>query len=366
MATEDGTWRYRNNFGDSFGRTYFRRFPPGVCSSIGIGTYLGEPTDAVDADYEAAITAAVDSGINMVDTAINYRCQRGERVVGRALDASDTSREEVAIATKGGFLPFDQTRPDDPGRYIKSQYVDTGIVDPEKLVGGSHTIEAAAIDALLDQSLSNLGAETIDCYYVHNPETQLQNRERESVYDSLGETFEQLERRRVAGDIGCYGVATWNAFRVPQTHEQYLSLPRLLGLAETAAESVGADRHGLRAIQLPFNIEMADAFTRKTQPAPPDSDGDPVSLLSYAHAADLHVVTSASLGQGELATSIPPAVATAVAGDTTAQQAVNFARSAPGVTTSLVGMSATDHVAEIVAAGTFDPLGANAFDEIFA
>jgi len=48
MATERGTWSYRDRFGDSFGRTYFRRFPPGVAGSVGIGTYLGEPTDAVD------------------------------------------------------------------------------------------------------------------------------------------------------------------------------------------------------------------------------------------------------------------------------------------------------------------------------
>ncbi|ESS09176.1 MAG: hypothetical protein A07HN63_01069, partial [uncultured archaeon A07HN63] len=55
MATDSGTWTYRDRFGDRFGRTYFRRFPPGVCSSIGLGTYLGEPTDAVDDDYRASI-----------------------------------------------------------------------------------------------------------------------------------------------------------------------------------------------------------------------------------------------------------------------------------------------------------------------
>ncbi|ERH01520.1 MAG: putative oxidoreductase (related to aryl-alcohol dehydrogenase) [Halonotius sp. J07HN6] len=384
MATDSGTWAYRDRFGDRFGRTYFRRFPPGVCSSIGLGTYLGEPTDAVDDDYRASITAALDSGINMIDTAINYRCQRSERVVGDALATSDVDREEVVVATKGGFLPFDGSQPDEPGEYIREQYIDTDIADRDTLVRGSHSIEAGVIDHLLDRSLSNLDLDRIDCYYVHNPETQLLEREPQSVYDSLETTFELLERRRAAGDIGCYGLATWEAFRVPPSAEQHLSLATLLDRAARAADAVGVDDHGLQVIQLPFNIEMADAFTQASQPAPPESDdagsdsdgsgGDSidadtddgrVSALEYAHEVGLHVVTSASIGQAALAESIPPAIAAELAGDTTAQQAINFARSAPGVTTSLVGMSSPDHVDENVAAGTFDPLGASAFDAIF-
>ena len=383
MATDSGTWAYRDRFGDRFGRTYFRRFPPGVCSSIGLGTYLGEPTDAVDDEYRAAITAALDSGINMIDTAINYRCQRSERVVGDALADSEADREEVVVATKGGFLPFDGSQPADPGRYIREQYVDTDIVDPDTLVRGSHSIEPGVIDHLLDRSLSNLDLDRIDCYYVHNPETQLLDREPAAVYDSLEATFELLERRRAAGDIGCYGLATWEAFRVPPSADQHLSLATLLDRAARAADAVGVDDHGLQVIQLPFNIEMADAFTQASQPAPPgsddagsdsggggdrldgDADDERVSALEYAHEAGLHVVTSASIGQAALAESIPPAIAAELAGDTTAQQAINFARSAPGVTTSLVGMSSPDHVDENVAAGTFDPLGASAFDAIF-
>ena len=367
MATERGTWNYRDRFGDSFGRTYFRRFPPGVCSSIGLGTYLGEPTDAVDNDYHESITAALDNGINMIDTAINYRCQRSERVVGDALNASGVGRDEVVLATKGGFLPFDGSRPADPGAYIREQYVKPGIVDTDGLVRGSHTIEAGVIDHLLDRSLSNLGVEMVDCYYVHNPETQLLERDKEVVYDELEATFELLERRRAAGDIGVYGLATWDAFRVAPSAEQALSLPQLVARASRAAETVGVDNHGLQALQLPFNVEMADAFRRATQPSPPAvDDEEPVSVLEYAHAAGLHVVTSASLGQGALATSLPSAIAAELAGDTTAQRALNFARSAPGVTTSLVGTASPGHVAENVAAGTFDPLGASAFDAIFS
>ncbi|MFB6255442.1 MAG: aldo/keto reductase, partial [Haloplanus sp.] len=57
MASSRATWAYRDRFGDGFGRTYFRRFGPGVVSSVGLGTYLGDPTDAVDDDYERALIA---------------------------------------------------------------------------------------------------------------------------------------------------------------------------------------------------------------------------------------------------------------------------------------------------------------------
>jgi aryl-alcohol dehydrogenase-like predicted oxidoreductase len=361
MATADGTWAYRNRFGDSFGRTYFRRFRPGVCSSIGIGTYLGAPTDTVDDQYRTALETALENGINHVDTAINYRCQRSERIVGDVLNSSDVDREEIIVATKGGFLPFDRERPDNPSQYIREQFIDPGLVDPETLVRGSHSIDPNFLDAMVDRSLSNLDVETVDCYYVHNPETQLLDVGPETVYKRLGEAFELLERRRAAGDIGSYGLATWQAFRVPQSHEQYLSLPAVLEQAEAAAEAVGVADHGLNAIQLPFNVEMADAFTVDSQP----TDEGLISSLEYAHESGLSVVTSASIGQGDLAASISPEIAAELSGDTTAQRAINFARSAPGVTCSLVGMRSTDHVAENIAAGTFDPLGASVFDSIF-
>ena len=362
MATADGSWSYRERFGDSFGRTYFRRFPPGVCSSIGIGTYLGEPTDAVDDSYRAAIQSALECGINHVDTAVNYRCQRSERVVGEAIASADIDREQLFVSTKGGFVPFDGDRPADPGRYVREQFIEPGIVDPESLVRGSHSLDPTFIDAMLDRSLSNLALDSIDCYYLHNPETQLLAVDPPELYDQLATAFELLERRRAAGDIGVYGLATWQAFRVDQSHQQYLSLPEVLDRAQAAAETVGAaDDHGLRVLQLPFNVDMADAFTVKAQP----TDEGPVSVLEYAHDSELSVVTSASLGQGDLAAAIPPAVDAELSGDTAAQRAINFARSAPGVTCSLVGMSSVDHVAENIAAGTFDPLGASAFDTIF-
>jgi aryl-alcohol dehydrogenase-like predicted oxidoreductase len=107
---------------------------------------------------------------------------------------------------------------------------------------------------------------------------------------------------------------------------------------------------------------MADAFTVAAHETP---EG-PKSALHFAQDAGLSVFTSASIGQGELARGVPEHVAARVEGDTDAQRAINFARSAPGVTSALVGASSREHAIENVEAGRFDPLGAEAFDAVFA
>lgn len=361
MATSADTFAYKERHGDSFARTYFRLCGNLAVSSIGAGTYLGDPTDEVDDAYFESLTTAFESGMNVVDTAINYRHQRSERVVGRAVEAADVDRSSLFVSTKGGFVPFDERRPDNPGEFVREQYVDTGLVDPADLARGSHCIAPEYIDDQLDRSLANLGLDTIDLYYVHNPETQLHARSREVVYDQLERTFERLEERAAAGDLNYYGVATWDAFRVPKDDDRYLSLSEVISRARNAAKTVGNAATHLRAIQLPFNVFMADAFTVKSHDGP---DG-PRSALWFAQEAGLNVFTSASLSQGQLTEEIPADVSEKLQGDTVAQRALNFARSAPGVTCSLAGTTSREHIAENVAAGTYEPLGADAFDAIF-
>jgi len=270
-------------------------------------------------------------------------------------------RDAVVVATKGGFLPFDGARPADPTGYVRETFVEDGPVDSADLAAGYHCIAPDAIEALLDRSLDALGLETIDCYYVHNPETQLAENSREAVYDQLEATFEQLERRADAGDIQHYGVATWDAFRVPADHEKYLSLPEVVERARAAAKSADNTATHFRAIQLPFNVFMADAFTVESHEGP---DG-PQSALWFAHEAGLDVFTSASILQGRLAREMPDSVEAKLSGESRAQRAINFARSAPGVTCSLVGTGSVEHARENVDAGRYEPLGADAFDAIF-
>ncbi|PSP66792.1 aldo/keto reductase [Halobacteriales archaeon QH_8_67_27] len=362
MVTRDATWAYREEFGDRFARTYFRRFGEGVVSSIGVGTYLGDPTDEADDAYHDAIVEALESGVNVVDTAVNYRNQRSERIVGQAVADADVDREAALVATKGGFVPFDGERPDDPGRWIREEYVDSGVVDTDDLVAGQHCIAPDFVEDQLDRSLGNLDLDTIDLYYVHNPETQLAERSAEAVYDQLEDAFTRLEERAAAGDIRQYGVATWEALRGPADDDSHLSLAEIASRARAAAKRADNAATHFRAVQLPFNVVMADAFTVASQEG---SDGAQ-STLWFAQDAGLNVFTSASLAQGTLASAgLPEDVAERVSGETSAQRAINFARSAPGVTCSLVGMGSPEHVAENVVAGTHPPLGADSFDAVF-
>src|SRR5918998_3226766 len=83
LATAEGTARYRERQAALAAAGFFRPFAAGtLVSSIGLGTYLGEPDEAEDARYRASVRAALAGGVNLVDTAINYRCQRSERAVG--------------------------------------------------------------------------------------------------------------------------------------------------------------------------------------------------------------------------------------------------------------------------------------------
>ena len=114
-ATPQGTLRYAARFQGRAAAGHFREAPSGlVLSSIGIGTYLGEPDEATDNGYADAVVAAVEGGVNVVDSAINYRLQRSERSVGAALKqlaAKGYSREEVVLCTKAGFLTPDGEMP---------------------------------------------------------------------------------------------------------------------------------------------------------------------------------------------------------------------------------------------------------------
>src|SRR6476661_6874049 len=106
-ATPEGTARYRERF--PHGR--FREQHGLVLSSIGIGTYLGNPDEATDDGYTRSVVRAVELGVNVIDTAANYRFQRSERAIGAALkiliNEHNIARDEFVICTKGGYLPFD-------------------------------------------------------------------------------------------------------------------------------------------------------------------------------------------------------------------------------------------------------------------
>jgi len=358
-ATPEGTQRYRDRFPDRPG--HFRQQHGWWLSSIGLGTYLGDADAEADARYVAAVQRAVEGGINVIDTAINYRFQRSERSVGRALKALLESgrarRDEFVIATKGGYIPFDGAWPADPDAYIRRQYLDTRIARPEDIVDG-HCIAPEFLWRQIEQSLHNLGLDCLDIYYLHNPEMQLDAIPRADFRARLRAAFKFLEEQVDQGRIQYYGTATWNGYRASPKAGGYLSLEDVIAVAR----EVRGINHHCRFIQLPLNLALLDALVARNQRA----SGELMSALEAAQRFGVTVMCSASLFQARLLGQLPEALR-AQFGDlaTDAQRAIQFTRSAPGVTTALVGMSRIEHVDENVAATKVAPLDEAAFKRLF-
>jgi aryl-alcohol dehydrogenase-like predicted oxidoreductase len=352
-ATVEGTQRYANRFAGRTGNAHFVSIPdpdkrqntpenlgPGLAvSTIGIGTYLGEPDQATDAAYTDAVITAVESGFNVIDTAINYRLQRSERSIGAALAElarRGYTRDEILLCTKAGYLTPDGDMPANPGAYFRSEFIDKGILRAEDIAAGCHAISPRYLADQLGRSLRNLGVECIDVFYLHNPETQLAEISLGDFLARISAAFIWLETMVAEGKIRAYGMATWNGFRVPQDSPEHLSLAAI----ESVAREIKGDSHHFRFVQLPVNLSMTEALTLPNQ----SFQDKQTTIVEAASALGIQLIASASLLQGRVARNLPPFVANAIGLEDDTQRALQFARSLPGVATALVGMSHAEHV----------------------
>ncbi|HET7565375.1 MAG TPA: aldo/keto reductase [Gemmatimonadaceae bacterium] len=353
-ATAEGSSRFAARHAAPYHDDFFRPLGrEGVrASSIGLGTYLGECTAADDGQYARTVRAALEHGINLLDTAINYRCQRSERTIGqaltRALHDGIASRDEVIVCTKGGYIPLDGVAPDsreDYWAYLTREYFERGVMTPADVVAGAHCLAPGYLADQIGRSRANLGIATIDVYYVHNPEQQLDAIPPDALRDRLRAAFALLEERCASGEIAQYGCSTWNGFRVPPDARGHLSLAELVGLAR----EVGGDGHHFRVVQLPVNLAFTEAVRAPTQQL---GNGRAVTLLQAATELGVAVVASAALLQGSLRTGLPAQLRDAIPGlRSDAQRAIAFVRSLPVVTAALVGMKTIAHLEENLGAG---------------
>ncbi|MFL5581048.1 MAG: aldo/keto reductase [Gemmatimonadaceae bacterium] len=356
LATVEGTARYRDRHASFAAAGYFRPLADArLVSSIGLGTYLGEPDDAEDTRYRASVRAALAGGVNLVDTAINYRCQRSERAVGSALAACVATgvvrRDEVVLCTKGGFIPLDGAAPatrDEYRAYLKRAFFDPGILTPADVSTGGHSLAPSFLAHQIARSRANLGVAALDVYYLHNPEQQLEAGSADRFRTQVREAFALLEDRARRGEIGLYGCATWDGFRVPPGVRGHLSLQELV----TLAREVGGDGHHFRVVQAPMSIAAHEAVRAPTQQLGRGAKRARVPLVEAAAELGVQVVASAPLMHGQLTRGLPPQLREAFPALTTdAQRAIAFVRAMPGVTAALVGMRSAEHVTENLEAG---------------
>ena len=308
-ATADATNRYAAGHPEYRDRGFYRTVRGLQVSSLGIGTYLGGADEATDHAYIDALIAAGEGGINFFDCAINYRHQRSERSIGAALKQLD--REQIVVCTKAGFL-------------IQGAVPDS--LPAADVVGRMHSMAPDFLEDQIGRSRANMGVDTIDVFYLHNPETQLGFRTREQFEEGIRRAFARLETLVERGWICWYGAATWDGLR----QKDGLSLRRLAAIAGEE----GGPKHRFRFIQLPFNLGMVEAFV-----------GRPDNLLEAAAELDIAVVASATLMQTRVLANMPDAVRELLPGlASDAQRAIQFTRSTPGIAVALVGMSRREHV----------------------
>lgn len=345
-ATPEGTRRFQQRFAKNQPEHFYRPLADGaIVSSLGLGTYLGECDDAEDARYAATAAAALERGVNILDTAINYRCQRSERALGDAVRAmisgGDITREEVVVCTKGGYIPLERTPPATKEGYrgfLHSEYYGPGVMGPDDVVSGGHCLTPRYLDDQIERSRKNLGLAFIDIYYLHNPEQQLDALPRPRFLDVMRAAFSALEKQVRCGVIGNYGCATWKGFRVPPESRNHLSLQELLSVAR----EVGGNEHHFKVVQLPVNLAMTEAVRLPTQAV----GADRVPLLDAAHRLGISVVGSATLMQSQLTRSLPQQLHSTFPGFTSdARRAIAFAQSLP-LAAALVGMKSVSHLEE--------------------
>ena len=300
-ATPEATHAYHAEHAARAVADHARRFRELALSSVGIGTYLGPADDPTDARYDAALARALARGINVIDTASTYRGGRSERVIGRVLAAGQVPRDRLVVSSKAGFL----------GSTARA-IVEAGLAGEAEIVAGCHCLTPRFLRAQLAASRAQLQLSTIDIYYLHNPEMQLDEVDRSTFRDRMRAAFEVLEAAVDAGQIQWYGTATWTGYREPGQ----LDLAELVALAK----DVAGERHRFAFVQLPLNPRMTEAATATTQRGR--------TLLAAARDHGCYVMSSASILQGKLEP----------------RAALAWTRAQPGLGTALVGTSRVEHV----------------------
>jgi aryl-alcohol dehydrogenase-like predicted oxidoreductase len=141
-------------------------------SAVGLGTmvHAGHFGPMEDSESLGAIEAALDLGVNFIDTSDAYGAGYSETLLGKALRGK---RDKVVLATKGGNT----------------------MVGPNR---GKRNFAPDYIARVMDESLQRLQTDYVDLYQLHNPTVDVIER---------GEVWSVLERAKQAGKIRHYGVS---------------------------------------------------------------------------------------------------------------------------------------------------------------
>lgn len=347
-ATPEATYQFAKRF--SHYKDFYIRHDGLVFSKLGFGTFKKEPykEENYTFDYKEALKMAIRGGINVIDTAINYRYQQSEREVGEALremlEAGEIKREELILCSKGGFIPLDFPFPENPYAWINEHILQKGLACADEIELDQHCMSPSFLEDSLYRSLENLHVECLDIYFLHNPETQLTKIGYEAFLEKLEAIFTLFEGKVRQGKIKAYGIAVWNAFTYDSSNPEYISIEDVYDVACR----VGGANHHFKYLQLPFNIAKTHAYSVANQKM---RDGLFYTPLHVAHKLGLGIISSSSLLQMHLfKRPFKPEVGYLLDSDMVLKSdvdlALQFVRSTKGIVSSLFSSKEPKHVSD--------------------
>ncbi len=301
-------------------------------STLALGAMNFGPIGNTTQDEATAIVdAALDAGVNFLDTADMYSAGRSEEMVGRAIAGR---RDDLVLATKAS-LPMG---------------------DERNHQGGSRRWLVTA----LDDSLRRLGVDHVDLYQVHrwDPRT------------SDEETLSALTDLQRAGKIRYFGSSTFPAYRIVQA--EWAAKVNHLSRYVTEQPSYSILQRGVETHVLPVTEEYGLGVLVWSPLA--------AGWLSGAVRADRAVATHRSAmmpSRFDLTVPANQARLDAVerlakvadqAGLTMIQLALGFVTAHRAVTSAIIGPRTLDHLySQLAAADTVLPADVlDAVDEIVA
>jgi len=297
-ATKEGTFSYLKQF-PRYSKDFYRFDGDVFVSSLGLGTFRKEPyrEENYIVNYKDSVKLAILNGINLIDTAINYRYQISEREIGEALkelfDDGKAKREQVVITSKAGFLPLDFPFPENPYQWITENVIDAGFATKEDIIVDQHCMTPAYLRWSVERSLQNLQLKTLDIFFLHNPEMQLGYIDYKTLKKKIKKSFELFEKLVKEGKIRNYGIASWNGFLYEDTHAEHISLKDMVEIAQ----EVGGKNHHFKYIQAPYNLGKPEAYNFSNQKGP---DGKYYTLMQAIQGYGLKMMASSSLLQGNV------------------------------------------------------------------
>ena len=231
-----------------------------VTSRLGFGCYRVSDQSLA---HREALSLALQSGVNLIDTSTNYGGGASEKLVGdvvRDLVSRDVlQREEVIVVSKIGYVQG-------PNLKIAQARQQEGRPYPDMVHYTEdcwHCIHPEFLRDQLELSLERLQLETLDICLLHNPEYFLTDAAKQSdadaaaaratFYSRLEQAFVCMETLVAAGKVRGYGGSS-NSSTAPMDNAEATSLTRMLECAQRAAEQTGADHHHFQVLQLPMNL----------------------------------------------------------------------------------------------------------------